>query len=386
MSLTCRPWSDSVDRLQMNRRRLLKSGAAAAFSAALACATRKPGRISASGEPAGRKLARVQASWDRIIRTVVGLRPFRPSGFVVRSEKLGPKTIVHNYGHGGAGITLSWGTSHLAVEEALKTEESRFAVIGCGAVGLASARLLQRRGFNVTIYAREIPPETTSNIAGGQWSPFSVADPDRRTPEFESRFQRAARLSHRYFQDMVGDYYGVHWIENYVISENPRPAAQSANPLQDLFPASRDLRQEEHPFAAPYVQRFVTMLIEPPIYLNAILRDFLLSGGKLVVRAFDDPRELAALDERVIVNCTGLGARALFGDEELVPIKGQLSILLPQPEIDYITLGSDLYMFPRKDGILLGGTFERGEWSLDVNEPERRRIVEGHIAFFNSMK
>jgi glycine/D-amino acid oxidase-like deaminating enzyme len=369
----------------MNRRNLLKSGAAAAFSAALACATRNPGRITVPGEPAGRKFARVQVSWDRIIRTVVGLRPFRPSGFVVRSERLGSKTVIHNYGHGGAGVTLSWGTSHLAVEEALKTGESRYAVIGCGAVGLASARLLQRRGFSVTIYARDLPPETTSNVAGAQWSPFSVADRDRRTPEFESRFQRAARLSHRYFQDMVGDYYGVRWIENYVMSDNPRPAAQHADPLQDLYPAAKDLPAGATPFAAPHVHRFVTMLIEPPVYLNAVLRDFLLSGGKLVVRGFDDSRQLAALDEPVIVNCSGLGARALFGDEELVPIKGQLSILLPQPEIDYITLGSDLYMFPRKDGILLGGTFERGEWSLDVNESERRRIVEGHVAFFNSM-
>ena len=260
-------------------------------------------------------------------------------------------------------------------------------MIGSGAVGLATARLLQRRGFNVTIYAREIPPDTTSNIAGGQWSPFSIADPDRRTPEFETRFQRAARLSHRYFQDMVGDYYGVRWIENYVISDNPRPAEQNTDPLRDLYPASRDLRSDEHPFAASHVHRFVTMLIEPPVYLNAVMRDFLISGGKLVVRGFGDAREVAALDEPVVLNCSGLGARALFGDEELVPIKGQLSILLPQPEVDYITLGSnDLYMFPRRDGVLLGGTFERGEWSLEVNQPEMRRIVEGHIAFFNGMK
>ena len=121
--------------VQIDRRHVLKSGAAAALSSALACATRKPASIQVSGEPAGRKLARVQVSWDRIIRTVVGLRPFRPSGFVVKSESLGSKTVIHNYGHGGAGITLSWGTSHLAVEEALKTQQNRFAVIGCGGMG-----------------------------------------------------------------------------------------------------------------------------------------------------------------------------------------------------------------------------------------------------------
>src|SRR5206468_6660062 len=114
-----------------------------------------------------RFFARLDGFEDRIIRTVVGLRPFRSSGFVVRTEKLGEKTVVHNYGHGGGGITLSWGTSELAVDEAWKTGEKRFAVLGCGAVGLATARLLQQRGAEVTIYAKDLPPYTTSNIAGG---------------------------------------------------------------------------------------------------------------------------------------------------------------------------------------------------------------------------
>src|SRR5215472_5144679 len=57
------------------------------------------------------RLSRVIVAKDRVIRTIVGLRPFRPSGFVVRAKKIDAKTVVHNYGHGGAGITLSWGTS-----------------------------------------------------------------------------------------------------------------------------------------------------------------------------------------------------------------------------------------------------------------------------------
>src|SRR5687767_8050730 len=50
------------------------------------------------------------------IRTVTGLRPFRPSGFVVRREEREGKILVHNYGHGGGGITLSWGSADLAVK------------------------------------------------------------------------------------------------------------------------------------------------------------------------------------------------------------------------------------------------------------------------------
>jgi glycine/D-amino acid oxidase-like deaminating enzyme len=369
----------------MDRRRLLKLGALTAVGAPLVpgCAARR-----VPVEPAApRRLARVDVAWNRIIRTVVGLRPFRPSGFVVRSERLGRKVVVHNYGHGGAGVTLSWGTAHLAVEEALRTGQSRFAVLGCGAVGLATARLLQRKGFEVTIYARDLPPQTTSNVAGAQWSPFSVADPDRHTPEFDSQLGRAARLSHRYFQDLAGDYYGVRWIENYVVSRGPDRGGEYGGTLADLYPGFRTLEKHEHPFEAPHVARFVTMLIEPPVYLNAVMRDFLLAGGRIVVRDFGSLEGVQALAEPVVMNCTGLGAAALFGDKELVPIKGQLVVTLPQPEVDYVTLAEGgLYMFPRRDGVLLGGTFERGDWTLDVNEAEKKRVVEGHMELFRRMR
>jgi len=147
-----------------------------------------------------------------------------------------------------------------------------------------------------------------------------------------------------------------------------------------------DLARGEHPFGAAHVRRFVTMLIEPPVYLNAMLRDFLIAGGTLVVRAFDDLRAVAALAEPVVMNCTGLGAKALVGDDELTPIKGQLTILLPQPEVDYITLKDDLYMFPRRDGILLGGTHERGVWTLEPKLPAARHVLDGHAQFFARMK
>jgi glycine/D-amino acid oxidase-like deaminating enzyme len=81
-----------------------------------------------------------------------------------------------------------------------------------------------------------------------------------------------------------------------------------------------------------------------------------------------------------------LGARALFADEELIPIRGQLSFLLPQPEVEYMTVGpSDIYMFPRHDGILLGGSHERGDWSLEVSEATRDRVLRENAALFSGM-
>src|SRR5262249_8316851 len=141
-----------------------------------------------------------------------------------------------------------------------------------------------------------------------------------------------------------------------------------------------------NPFAARHVTVDNLMFIEPPAYLRAMMRDFELAGGRIVVRAFATPSELSALSEGVILNCTGLGARELFGDAELTPIKGRLTVLLPQPEVDYAVLTPDLYMFPRRDGIQLGGTHERGVETLEPNLEAEQHILAGHREIFERMR
>ena len=349
---------------------------------ATGCLGRRQPLLEPVAQP--RRWARVLVARSRVIREITGLRPFRAPGFVVRAESLGDRTVVHNYGHGGGGISLCWGSSSLAVELATATGHRRFAVLGCGVMGLTTARLLQDRGFEATIYSKDLPPATTSNIAGGQWSPYTVADADRTTSAYRAQFERAARLTHRHYQDLVGSTYGVRWIENYVLSARPFPAQQD-NPISDLYFDSSVLPAGSHPFAAAHVRRFTTMLIEPAIFIGAITRDYLLRGGRIHVRAFHDRNELLSLEEPVIVNCTGLGSSALFGDTELIPIKGQLSILLPQPDVDYIVLQGDYYMFPRSDGIVLGGTRGRGDGSHSIDPAVSARILETHQAIFQGM-
>src|SRR5688572_11768732 len=145
----------------MDRRAFLGTAALGLTGLAL------PGCATTSSRTAARTgcLPAVQVSADRVIRTVAGLRPYRASGFVVRREALGDKALVHNYGHGGAGITLSWGTSKLATDLGLPGHQGPVAVIGSGVMGLSTARLVQEAGFPVTLYAAALPPDTTSNIA-----------------------------------------------------------------------------------------------------------------------------------------------------------------------------------------------------------------------------
>lgn len=330
------------------------------------------------------KFSPVKISPDRVIRTVVGLRPYRPSGFVVRTQPLNNKTVVHNYGHGGAGITLSWGTSQLAVDLAMQTNKTSFAVIGCGVVGLSTAILLQRKGFKVTIYAKDLPPATTSNVAGGFWFPTSVYDKSTVNSQFQNQFDLACKISHRMFQDYIGDYYGVWWANQYSLGESTDfPGGR------ELYPNIMEYKNPTKYFGFDYVQQYSTMMIEPPVYLNALRRDFYLAGGEIKVRAFESLKDIASLREPVIMNCTGLGSGKLFNDNEITPVRGQLCILMPQPELNYCYSGEVdgefIYMLPRKDGILLGGTFQKGNWSLTPDDIDSEKILKRHMIIADRM-
>ncbi|MCH7749233.1 MAG: FAD-dependent oxidoreductase [Acidobacteria bacterium] len=382
----------------MRRRTVLRLGGMAALGLGVpGCASRLSPATTPSGRPT-LALPIVRASWDRVIRTTVGLRPFRPAGFVLRATKIDDTLLVHNYGHGGTGHSLSWGCGAVAADLAMAQGGRRAAVVGCGIVGLTTARQLQRRGFDVTIYAKTVPPDTTSNMALAGFTPTSgLVDRDQRTPAWDEQFRRVAEISYRELQLLVGRRYGVSWVDNYS-TMNQRPRDLPGIGSQSLLPAAlrtgRDvLGPGEHPFPLRYATRRATLRIEPSIYLDAMVKDVLLFGARIVIREFETPRDLMTLDEPVVVNCTGLGARELFGDNELIPTKGQLTVLVPQPEVNYRTSGGitpqpgiGIHMMPRADGIALGGTSQRGVWSLEPDEEARRRVVEGHMALFGAMR
>jgi glycine/D-amino acid oxidase-like deaminating enzyme len=334
---------------------------------------------------------------ERVIRSVVGLRPYRASGFRVEREQLGATTVVHNYGHGGGGITLSWGTAKLATDLGLPGHTGPVAVLGCGVVGLTTARMAQDAGFSVTIYTKAMPPETTSNIAGGQWYPATVYDDEKVMSErFTDQFIAACRYAYERYQITTSAQYGVRWMRNYTVHRGaylapkpagaPAPRARIAGALDGLMPEHRLLAARENPFGIGYTTQYDGMIIEPPMFLNALVTDFRIAGGRVVVRELATPAEVQALPEKLVFNCTGLGAKALFGDAELTPVRGQLTFLLPQPEVTYATVFEDTYMFSRRDGVLLGGTHEWGNASLAVDPATVTAKLAKQAELFGSMR
>ena len=181
------------------------------------------GGKSRNPPPPALQLPSLRASVDRITNITVCTRPFRAQGPRLDVETIQGKTVVHNYGHGGSGWSLSWGSSAIAAENAMASGERHVAVIGCGAMGLTSALLLQRAGARVTIYAKELPPNVRSSLATGLWTPDSrICFEQEATPAFRQLWQRMTRRSFSTYQTLLGlPANPVQFIDVYYVSDAP---------------------------------------------------------------------------------------------------------------------------------------------------------------------
>jgi len=326
------------------------------------------------------KFPKVRVSMDRVIKETVGLRPFRTHGPRVEKQELGDKTIVHNYGHGGSGWSLSWGTSQIAADLAVTSQQKQYAVLGCGVMGITTATLLQAKGHQVNIYTKAMHPDITSSKATGTWSPaHALLDEEHITDEFVDFWKKACQISFTKYQNLLGLNDIAEWVDTYRL--RPSEAQRSEyNPdkvfqIPGLEPDATLLAASEHPFGDAQVTHQAKMIFNIPAYLNAHLDRFIAFGGKVHMQEITRLEDIDALPEKCIVNCMGLGSKAVFNDDKLMPISGQLAFLIPQPEVQYMVMGSNAYWIPRNDGIVLGGTHKRGNWDTTPDPEATARIV-----------
>jgi glycine/D-amino acid oxidase-like deaminating enzyme len=363
----------------MNRRHFLGGVALAGLSG---CVRKAP---IAAAVPAHENLPRlmpIRAQTDRIFRVTVCLRPFRAAGPRLEVERVGDKTVVHNYGHGGSGWSLSWGSSSIAVEKAMASGERDIAVVGCGALGLTSSILLQRAGAKVTIYAKERPPEVRSARATGSWTPDSrIAMTNSASADFPALWEKMCRYSFHMYESYLGMAGNpVEWLDRYSLwdddaasSPDNSPFARYQSRVADLTPRSRRLAPGTHPFPTRYASRSSSLTFNIAGYSRQLVNDFLVEGGKIERTEFHNPSELSSLPQKVIVNCTGYGARALWKDESIVPVRGQIAWLIPQPEVNYGVMYKNINILGRRDGIVVqdGGIGDMEGYNNANEEPNR---------------
>jgi hypothetical protein len=390
---------------RLGRRELLTgAGAVALLGAMHGCGVAGMG-VKKQSPPAALQLVPVRASTDRITRITVCTRPFRAQGPRIEAEQFGSKLIVHNYGHGGSGWSLSWGSSSIATRKAMESGERDMAVIGCGALGLTSALLLQRAGSRVTIYAKELPPNVRSSLASGLWTPDSrICLEENATPAFKQLWEQITRTSFLTYQNFLGlPGAPVEFIDSYFVSDDSeslhrRPDPDSRPPFAelqrelvgDLMPKGIDVAPGSHPFGARFVRQNTQMMFNLASYQRLLMADFLSNGGKIEIAEFHSPNDFAKLREKTLINATGYGARALFGDQSLIPVRGQLARGIPQPEVGYGLFYKGVSFVPRRDGLVFQvvGSNDYYGFNDDTVVPDRAeadRAVNTIAGLFNAV-
>lgn len=334
------------------------------------CAARGGAPFAALRSP---RLAPLHFDREHLMRTTVCLRPFRPAGPRLEIERFGEKTVVHNYGHGGSGWSLSWGCAAEATALARSSGHDRFAVVGAGVIGLTTALRLVETGAQVTIYAEEFPAETRSARATGVWSPSSrIALGDAVAPDFVDRWERWARAAHPVHQGMIGlagD--PVEYVTQYNLGggDGPYPAASRDflhldRRLRGLNPPWQDLEADQSPFLGREGRFGPVLVFNVASYADRLSQLFLLRGGKMLRTAFPSRAEVLALPEPVVVNCMGYGARAIWGDESIVPVRGQIGWLMPQPEARYAIHYKGVNAVSRRDGVVVQYLGQNDDWGF----------------------
>ncbi len=225
-------------------------------------------------------------------------------------------------------------------------------VVGCGVIGLSSAIRLQEAGFGVTIISRDLPPNLTSAVAGAIWYGYGSHPRIRRWAE--------------------------HSLETYLPMTQDEASGVLLRRVREVF---------VHPVAAPWFKNRLPFferipkhqlpkgfsdgflmdvpIIETPTYLQCLVERFTSAGGHIEQRALTSLAELIG-QHTLIVHCTGVGARTVAADSSVYPLRGQvIKIAASHIQQGYMDDDHFTYLFPRNDGVILGGISQPNNWSLD---------------------
>jgi D-amino-acid oxidase len=242
-------------------------------------------------------------------------------------------------------------------------------VIGCGVSGLSTGILLQRQGWRATIWAKDVPPNTTSNVSAAVWFPYR-AFPIERVLGWGS-------FAYATFRELVDTPESGIILAN-VLDLHPEPGRDDpwwAGSVDGF----RHARSDELP--AGYGGGFVfdAPVIDTSVYMAYLRARFEAAGGVIVEdRTVNDLSEAFAVCD-VVINCTGLGARELAHDPSLQPSRGQV-VRVRHNGFRRVLLDDDgpnslAYIVPRINDIILGGTAIDGEESTAIDDAETPAIV-----------
>lgn len=250
-------------------------------------------------------------------------------------------------------------------------DKDHITVLGAGVSGLTTAIVLSEKGYSVQIITKKPPGQTTSAVAAAIWFPYE-AYPAQKV----SKWSKTSLLKFQQLSEAPDS--GVSFIPfTAYLDTHEEPWWLEALPLENIL--DNNTTSPVHPNHRGY--KLLVPLIETPIYLDYLVNRFMESGGEILQQEISSLKDLE--NYLLVVNCLGLGSKYLFDDHDLFPIQGQVVKVEPSPEIEGMateyTLGKNgdemAYIIPRRDGIILGGSAKKHNYSTKTDDSLTNRII-----------
>ncbi len=316
---------------------------------------------------------------ENIIGTNVGIRPCRKTGVRIEAEMLGEKLVIHNYGYGGSGLTLSLGGAK-EVTDLLNHKEGTVAVLGGGVIGLATAYDLLQMGYEVHIYA-DAWENLTSHVAAGIWSPMVL--PDDVSQVKKKRIERMLATSHERFASH--EFAGIRWVDSYSFRTGTSEGAIKTKGLGEPVIAHFDNG------ITKTGKKIREIAIDGNLFMQDLKEKVTNKGALFHTHHFHNKEELLQLDQPIIINCTSIGSRELFNDKEFIPVRGQMIYFAPQENIDYVLYqnvpegkGIWVSIYAWHDRVILGGIYEKGEETRETVPETLNMLLNNAEKCFNN--
>jgi D-amino-acid oxidase len=256
----------------------------------------------------------------------------------------------------------------------------RVTVVGAGVIGLTCAVRLAEAGMDVDVLARDLPAETTSAVAGGLWLPY-LAEPMAEVARWSKRSLAVFTALAAGDGPADPDSNGVRIMPGTLLQHDPVAPPVWADSLADVLQLT-PVRDPAPGYA--FGHRLTVPLIDMPRYLDYLTRRMRAANGTLTRLS------LSALPSRgIVINCTGVSARALAGDPSVRAVRGQ-TVLLSDPGLDEWfcdEYGAQLtYVLPRGRDVVVGGTLQDGDWGTTPDDAIARSIVERATALIPALR
>jgi D-amino-acid oxidase len=254
----------------------------------------------------------------------------------------------------------------------------KITIVGAGISGLATAYVLGKQNHTINIIAKSFTPDITSDRAAAFWFPYHIRNDER----------------------------GIHWCKrSYEVYKKFSENSLSGISMQKLLKVVRKgvqeeettwfsfmpensyriLERDEIPEGYAIAYDVHVPLIETQIFLPWLMNELQQMNIGIAQREIQSFDEVTGAD--VIINCSALGAQQLCNDKDLIPVKGQVGLLAPKGNFSiFLDNELPLYIVPRKDAIIIGGTYEEGITDVVTETATIERLFDNAYSVFPELK